>query len=177
MDRAAREGIPVTTVARMLLDLAEVVPRSQLARAFEEADRLGLLDVRAVEDVVERGRGRRGLRPVRALLADYRPAPTWTRSEFERCFARLLAEEGVPTPAFNAWVDEFEVDAVWRDKRLVVELDGWKHHRTRASFERDRSRDLVLKGGGYEVVRLTQRQLESTRAEVVTTLREKLDLG
>jgi very-short-patch-repair endonuclease len=165
----------VTTVARTLLDLAEVVSRPQLARAFEESDRLGLLDLRQIEDVVEQARGRHGLRPLRALLEQHRPTPAWTRSELERQFARLLAEEGISPPSFNTWVAGFEVDAVWRDRHLAVELDGWEYHRTRGSFELDRRRGLALTRDGYEVLRLSQRQLESTPADVVAALRERLD--
>ena len=164
----------MTTVARTLLDLAEVVPRTQLAAAFEAGDRREMLNLRAIEDVVERGWGRRGLRPLRRLLDEYRPTPAWTRSQLETRFARLCAGAAIPAPALNAWVEGFEVDAVWRDQRLVVELDSWEYHRTRAAFERDRERALALMRSGYDVVPLTQRQLESTPAEVVAALRERL---
>jgi very-short-patch-repair endonuclease len=64
-----------------------------------------------------------------------------------------------------------EVDAVWHDRRLVVELDGHEFHRTRAAFERDRIRDAKLQLAGYSVVRFTHRRLESAPAEVVHTVR------
>jgi REase_MTES_1575 len=173
-DRSLHEGIPVTTVARTLLDLAEVVPRRDLERAFEEAERLRLLDMRAIESLWQRSRGRRGLRPLGALLAVQHEPEQTTRSELERRFLRLCHDAGLPRPAVNLFVAGFEVDAVWQDKQLVVELDGHAYHRTRAAFERDRIRDAALQLAGYRVVRVTQRRLVSQPFAVAETVRALL---
>jgi very-short-patch-repair endonuclease len=159
-DRASHDRIPVTSVARTLLDLAEVVDRRRLERAFEAAERMRLLDLRAVEQVCERGRGRRGLRQLRALLPSLRPAPT-TRSDLERDFLDFCRDHELPIPTMNADVAGFEVDALWPQERLVVELDGFEFHRTRAAFERDRARDAAIQLAGHRVVRLTHRRLET----------------
>jgi hypothetical protein len=87
-DRAVADGIPVTTVARTLLDLAEVVRPDRLERAFEEAERLRVLDMSALTELCERSRGRRGLKAIRPLLERRtRPRPG-TRSELERDWER-----------------------------------------------------------------------------------------
>ena len=171
-DRARRAGIEVTTVARTLLDLAAVAPL-RLGRAVESAERLELFDLRDIRDVLRRCRGRRGAGRLRAALAIYEPMP-FTRSELERRFVRLVRRAGVPPPAMNAWVGRQEVDALWEDQRLVVELDGYESHRTRAAFERDRRRDADLRLAGYDVIRLTWRQVVDDGASVAALLRRRL---
>jgi hypothetical protein len=142
-DRTIKDGIPVTTVARTLLDLAEVVPYRRLERAFEAAERLELLDLSVLHAVFQRNVGRRGLKPLKALLAEHQgPAPV-TRSELERRFIDLCRESDLPVPALNRIVSGLEVDAIWPEQKLVVELDGYAFHNTRRAFERDRARDLA----------------------------------
>jgi hypothetical protein len=140
-------GIPVTTVARTLVDLAGTVPHDHLTRAIKEAERRRTFDLRAVEAAMARTRGRRGPghRAMREALAERRALEaTFTRSPLEDAFLPLLRNHGLPIPATNATVEGFEIDAVWRAKRVVVELDGWQDHGTRGAFERDRARDAIL---------------------------------
>jgi hypothetical protein len=173
-ERSVHDAIPVTSVARTLLDLAEVVDRRRLERAIEEVDRRGLFDLRAIQRVCERNRGRRGLRPLLTLLPSLAPAPE-TRSELERRFVHLCAEAGLPTPVMNAQVAGFEVDALWPRAGLVVELDGYAFHGTRAAFERDRAKDAALQVAGYRVLRLTHRRLTTEPATVEQLIRPLLD--
>jgi very-short-patch-repair endonuclease len=170
-DRTRRAGIPVTSVARTLLDLAEVIPKRRLERAVEEAERLRLFDLRAIDDVCERGTGRRGLGALRAAVEAQRPSAPFTRSELERILIDLCRENDLPRPLVNHWVCGFEVDAVWPEQRLVVEVDGYEFHRTRAAFERDRARDAALQVAGFRVLRFTRRGLERERDAVAPTLR------
>jgi REase_MTES_1575 len=173
-DGTERDGIPVTTVARTLLDLAEVVDGHRLARALEESERIGLFDMTAVLDVCARARGRRGLRPLRRALGAYVEPPPLIRSELERQFAALCRGAGLPRPAFNAIVEGMEVDAVWESYRLAVELDGRSFHATRAAFERDRRRDAALVVAGYRVLRISARRLREDRRGVIADLRRLL---
>lgn len=173
-DRILRDGIPVTSVARTLLDLAEVVPFRQLERAFEEAERLRVLDLPAIDQLCARSRGRRGLRPLGCLIAAAQPSVPATRSELERRFLCLCREAGLPTPSVNVLVAGLEVDAVWQSQRLVVELDGHAFHRSRAAFERDRIRDAALQLAGYRVLRLTYRRLEAEPGVLAETVRSLL---
>ncbi len=168
-DRAERDGIPVTSVARTLLDLAGVVRRRQLERAVETAERHGLFDLHAMERLLASGRGRRGVRMLRSVLRDYREPP-FTRSELERMFIALCRGAGLPPPVTNLWVAGGEADATWPDHRLVVELDSRGYHATRAAFERDRRRDTDLQLAGYRVLRVTHRRLEQEPADVAAAV-------
>ena len=111
-DRTVRDGIPVTSVARTLLDLADVVDSRRLERALEEADRLRLLDARQLGRVLERANGRRQRKRLASLLAAVRPAPH-TRSELERRFIDVIRAAGLPRPLVNATVMGYEVDMLW----------------------------------------------------------------
>jgi hypothetical protein len=173
-DGAVRDGIPVTSVARTLLDLAKVVRPEQLDRALEAAERLALFDLSAVKRLIARSHGRHGLRALNAALGDYR-TPAFTRSELERRFLDVCEQAGLPRPAANLFIAGAEVDMSWPDHRLVVELDGHDSHRTRAAFERDRVRDASLQLAGYRVLRITHRRLEAEPAEVIGALRRLLD--
>lgn len=172
-DRTQRGGLPVTTVARTLFDFAEFVGFKRLESAWEEADRLNLLQLSAVERVCERGYGRRALRPIRRLLAKTR-APTITRSPLEDQFAAFCHERHLPPPVFNTMVLGFEIDALWPRQQLAVELDSWEFHRHRAAFERDRARDTALLAAGYRVLRVTDRRLKSDAVALASELRQLL---
>jgi hypothetical protein len=173
-DAAIRDGIPVTAVARTLLDLAEVLRPRQLERAVDEAERLRMFDLNAIQSLCRRSPGRHGLRPLIALLGETFDAPPATKSELERMFFGLCRDGGLPLPVANAWVAGVEVDAHWPGTDLVVELDGYAFHRTRGAFERDHARDLRLQLAGYRVLRLTYGQLTGERAEVTATIRALL---
>jgi very-short-patch-repair endonuclease len=170
-----RNGIPVTTVARTLFDLAEVLDLQQLRRAWEEADRLGLLRLAAIERLCEQGYGRRALRPIRRLLGEAR-APTYTRSPLEDRFAEFYREHlaDLPEPHTNVLILDHEVDAYWPSHRLVVEMDSWEFHSHRAAFERDRARDAKMQAAGYRVIRLTHRRLHDEPASVARELQAML---
>lgn len=174
-DRAVVAAIPVTSVARTLFDLAEVVDEENLARAFEEADRLRLLEIRALEEVCARGHGRRALRPIRRLIAAARE-PAYTRSHLEDRFVVFCRDHSLPPPTTNHSVEDLEVDAFWPRERLIVELDGYAYHRHRAAFERDRVRDAAHQAAGYRVVRLTHRRLEDEPSEVASQIRRLLSV-
>lgn len=159
-ERDEIDGIPVTSVARTLLDLADVVPTRHLQRTFEEAQRLGKLDGAALTATLARCRNRRGHRQLTELLATIHQ-PRYTRSELEALFLDLCREAGLPEPAVNIWLPEAdgEVDFLWRDQRLVVELDSRGFHSDPAAFERDRERDTKLQRAGYRVIRITHHRL------------------
>lgn len=158
------DGIPVTTVPRTLLDLATVLDRRQLERAIHEVEFRRLWDTLSLADLVERHPRRPGTRTIRAILADLRHGLKLTRNEFEAAFLALVEEAGLPLPEINASFDlggqTIEVDALWREQRLAVELDGGAAHRTRLRFETDRERDRRLQVAGWRVIRITPWQLE-----------------
>jgi very-short-patch-repair endonuclease len=172
-DLTERDRFPCTTVARTLFDLAEVIPFDALKGAAEEADRLRLLRLRELEEACERGHGRRALRPVRRLIVELRP-PDEGRSPLEIRFAAFVREHRLPFPVQNADVLGNEVDALWPEAKLIVELDSWEHHGHRAAFERDRARDPKLMIAGYRTIRVTHRRLDREAAELADEIRQLL---
>lgn len=155
-----RDEIPVTTVARTLPDLAEVVPVKQLERAVEEAERLRVFDREAVDSLCAQMSGRHGIRPLRIVLGRYEPVSQLTRSELERRFLELCRGAEIPLPQVNTQVAGYEVDTCWTDRYLIVELDGHEFYSSRSAFEADRIRDADLQLAGYAVIRITHRRLE-----------------
>jgi predicted transcriptional regulator of viral defense system len=172
-ERRVRDAIPVTSVARTLLDVAETEPR-RLTRAWDEAERQGLLDVREVEIACERGFGRRGLKHVKPLLAERTRVVADTRRELEARFFDLCRAYGLPLPSCNVLVEGFLVDALWPHQGVIVELDSWEFHHDRRAFERDRERDAVLQVAGYRVIRITWRRLHDDPAGVAALIRRLL---
>ena len=175
-ERWEHEAIPITSVARTLLDLAAIVSAPALARAVERAVILELFDLRPMEATIARHPRHAGVPRLHAVLDGYRP-DVLTRSELEAAFLQLCAEHAIPAPAVNALVEGYEVDFSWRRHRLVVETDSHRHHGTRAAFERDRSRDADLTRAGHRVVRFTDRQVAREPVRVAETVRALLEGG
>jgi very-short-patch-repair endonuclease len=96
--------------------------------------------------------------------------PALTRSDAEILARDLIRRAHLPQPESNVRIEGHEVDLVWRDHRLVVEIDSWAFHSMRSSFERDRRRDQLLVGKGWRVIRITARQLTYEPERVVATL-------
>jgi very-short-patch-repair endonuclease len=174
-DRGEREGIPVTSVARTLMDLAIRLRADQLDRRLERAEELGILDVAGIEALLARAGGHRGRGRLGRALALYQPDPAFTRSRFEKLFRRFVREAGLPAPSMNFNVAGFELDAYWPEHRFVVELDLYETHGSRAAFERDRLRQEELKLLGIEMIRVTRPRLEREPDVVIRNLATLLE--
>lgn len=159
------------------LDLAALLDEHRLARAAERAEALRLASPTSLADLVGRYPRRTGVAALRKLVEADRVAATRTRSQFERRFLTLLDAEGLPRPLVNERIDTIEADFTWITERLIVELDGFETHGTRAAFERDRARDRALQAAGWRVVRVTWRQLHAAPNEIVAALRALLGGG
>jgi very-short-patch-repair endonuclease len=172
------DGIPATTVARTLFDLAAVVPPHRLRRAINEAEYRRRGNARTLRSLVDRYPGRRGVRALRAILAERGIGRTRTRSELEDRFTQFLRNRDLPPAEPNATLvladRTLEVDQLWRTARLVVELDGRAAHASESGFERDRERDRALVVAGWTVVRVTWRQLHDHPERLATELRSLL---
>ncbi len=177
VDVRTRDGLPLTAPARTLLDLAEVLTARELRWAVEEARVQRLVAPGDLRSVVERHPRRRGVARLRAALAAAAGGPSLTRSEAERRFAELVAAARLPAPALNVRVGRHEVDALWREQRLIVEVDGYAFHAGREAFERDRRRDAELQASGFVVTRLTWRQITGEPAAVAALLSRLLALA
>lgn len=159
------EGIPVTTLARTLLDLADVLSEQDLERAIHESEYLRLFDLTALIAVVGANPGRRGAK----LLKAAEGPPEMTKSQLEKRFLAIVDRHRLPRPQVNARIEGYEVDFAWPEAKLIVETDGFAAHGTRKAFETDRLRDRHLARAGFHTIRLTPRSL-SYEAEIVADL-------
>jgi very-short-patch-repair endonuclease len=168
-DLTTKHGIPVTTPARTLIDLADVLTRRQLERALDEAAYLRL----DLSDLQPRP-GRRGSGVLAEVLERHKPGTTRTRTKLEERMLSLCHRFRLPTPEVNATIEGYEVDFVWRHERLIVETDGWAAHGTRSAFERDRRRDADLLAAGWRVLRVSHERLEREPEWVARRIAEAL---
>ena len=168
-DVTVRDGIPVTTVERTLLDLAAVLPIRDLAKTIDRAERLELFDLASVEEILGRSQGVRGAAALQRAIAAWSPRHTW--SELEDLHFELVSSAGLDLPQLNVPVEgeryTHVVDAYWPDRKLVVQLDGFVHHRTRRDRERDAGIDADLELAGNRVVRLTWGDVTTRRARTL----------
>jgi very-short-patch-repair endonuclease len=169
-EAVVRDGIPVTTVARTLLDLADVLPTQAVKRAIDEAEYRGRFDLTSLIAVVENNPGRRGAK----VLALARQPLQRTRSDLEQDFLAFCRRHRLPRPTVGAAIAGYEVDFAWPDARLILETDGLAAHRTRRAFEDDRIRDRRTLRAGYHTIRLTDRALRHDQQEVARDLRDLL---
>jgi very-short-patch-repair endonuclease len=171
------DGIPVTSVARTYLDLAELLTPPRLIDVLEAGQRQNKLDVAAIEAVIARNPGRHGIRPLQAAIAELTDAPPLLQSELERAFRALIRAHGLPQPQYNVYVEDELVDAVWPEHRLVVEVDGWNYHRTKRSFAKDRRRDRKLLRARWRAARFTGDEVTLEGDGVAAELSELLGDG
>jgi predicted transcriptional regulator of viral defense system len=172
-DTTTHHGIPITSVARTLLDLAATTRPDRLERALAQAERLQLYDHTAIADVLSRSKGHRGRA---ALTRATAKEPKLTRSELEATFLTLVRRAGLPEPQANLSLaapdhPRLDPDFYWPAYRLIVETDGWETHGTRAAFKRDRRRDAALVASGWRVMRFSYDDVAYDAATVIDRLR------
>jgi hypothetical protein len=154
-ERLRRYGIVVTTPARTIVDLADVVSRRRtLERAVDEAQYLGL-DWRPAAP----RQGRKGSGLLSSVLADHEPGSTRTRSELEEIFLVLCDSRGFPRPEVNVGIEGYECDFVWREQRVIVETDGEAAHSTNRARQRDPVKDADLQIAGWRLLRSSSLRL------------------
>ena len=153
-DATTHYGIKVTTPARTLVDLADALSPNQLTRALNEAQVLRLTTPQELTTLLTRYPGRRTSQLTPELNA------TATRSHLEDRFVRFLKRHDLPLPELNQRIAGHEVDAVYRQQRLVIELDSRQFHTTPNAFERDRDRDADLLNAGFSTLRITDHRLK-----------------
>jgi hypothetical protein len=163
-ERTRHNGLPTTTLEQALLDFAAVAPPDRIRHVLANADYHQMLNLPALQVIV--GSGRRGSTKLRNAIRSHEPKLAHTRSRLERLFIPLCERAGIPLPDFNVQIEGVLVDAVWREQKLVVELDGRDNHSSWAQIQNDRSKELRLRRGGIDVVRYGTRQIEEERALV-----------
>jgi putative AbiEi antitoxin of type IV toxin-antitoxin system/uncharacterized protein DUF559 len=160
-DLTVQFGIRVTSPARTLLDCVPRLGDAALVRAVNDARLSTYLHMPQLTEVVARFRRHPGAARLAPLLGDT-GGPT--RSPLEDAFLPFCERFGLPTPEINTIVCGYEVDALFRAERLIVELDGYKFHSDRVTFESDRERDAHTLANGYLTVRITKERLEGDPA-------------
>jgi very-short-patch-repair endonuclease len=171
------DGIPVTTPARTYLDLAEVLNLARLIDLLEAGQRQDKLDVDAVHAVVARNPGRHGITALRAAIAELTDDPPLIQSPLEQAFREIIRSHNLPEPQFNVYVEGELVDVVWREHRLVVEIDSWGFHRGKRSFEDDRRRGNKLLRARWRLARFTDPQVMFHPDDVGAELSDLLSDG
>jgi very-short-patch-repair endonuclease len=178
-DTTTVDGIPCTSPARTIFDLAGVVPRRHVERAMEQADAERVLDLRKLSAVLECNRHARGAKVVAAILAGYRGDQP-TESDLEELLLSLCREARLPLPERQFYVDPGDgepmvrADFAWPAAKLIVETDSDRYHRTRNAFESDRRRDQRLMLAGWRVIRITYRQLKFERGRIAKLIADAL---
>jgi Transcriptional regulator, AbiEi antitoxin/Protein of unknown function (DUF559) len=180
-DITHRRRIRCTSLARTLLDLAAVVDRRALERAVDRAEELRAFDLIAIQAVLERHPGRRGSRPLRGVLGGY-SGPSLTRSEAEERMLALIDEAALPRPSTNAWIalengSGYSADFLWRQPRLIVEVDGRTYHAKRKALVSDRRRDRRLALAGFETRRYAASEVIDDPDHVAAEIRAFLHLS
>lgn len=163
-----RDGVPVTSVACTLVDLAAVIDRRELEAAVNEADKLDLVDPEELRAALDQLKRRPGVAALRRLLD--RRTFTLTASELERRFLPLARSAGLTTPQAGVYVNGFKVDFYWPELGLIVETDGLRYHRTPAQQARDRVRDQAHAAAGLTPLRFTHAQVRFEPRHVQATL-------
>jgi hypothetical protein len=179
-ERTVLEGIPITTVARTIFDLASVLDLGALARVVEEAEKQHLASPLSLPQTLERHRGERGAGRLRAVLDGAGYGKGVTDRELEELFVAFVVEHSLPHPELNADLlvegALLRPDCLWRERRVIVELQSVEHHANRWALTRDASRFRRLQIAGYTVVAVTWAQLHDPeeRARLAADLRRLL---
>jgi hypothetical protein len=175
-DATCVSNIPCTTIARTLLDLADVISRRPLERAVDQAEILEVFDLRALEDQLDRNASRPAAAVVRSILREHHIGSTPTVNDLEEAMLALTRAAGLPDPQVNSWVDLgdgeplIQADFVWRAQKVVLETDGRRVHGTAQARERDPRRDQRLTVAGWRPLRTTWRQVMRRSRELQATL-------
>jgi very-short-patch-repair endonuclease len=166
-------GIRVTTPARTLLDLAPRLSARALEQAIALAEHAEVMTRSDLVALLERRAGHRGSRAVRAVLCSDAPL-AMTRSPAEELVLRHLRSTSLPQPEPNAALLGLEVDFLWRQQRFVLEVDGYRYHRSARGYHTDRRRDAVLIAHGYRVMRITWKQITEEPVATMVSLAQGL---
>jgi very-short-patch-repair endonuclease len=163
-------GVPVTNVARTIADYGRVGGTRELERAVDQAVSESLVTVEALQKAAAARPSSRGPAALGRLLAAAERFDSVTASMLEEEFVTVVRAGGLPMPALNQRIEGMKVDAVWPPQRVVVELDGYRWHRTRARQENDRAREAKLRRAGWLPIRYSKRQVFEEPLLVVSDL-------
>jgi len=172
-DHRVRQGLPVMSPPRVLLDLVPIIGTRDIERAIDRmlVERVGSLG--QLQELLRRAGRHAGRAVLQDIVSGYTTS-TFTRSEAEERFLALVRRGGLPHPLVNAKRLGYEIDFFWPDHGVAVEIDGFAFHRTRDRFEDDHERDRKLRKAGITVIRVTWGQLEREPAAVLVDVAQAL---
>jgi len=173
-DIAEVDGIAVTSLAWTVVDFAGVANQGQVRSMLEALERRRLYIGRELDELLKRTPNRKGAKTTRAAIAEITGPAPWHQSRLEETFHDLIRGSDIPDYEANVFVESELVDALWRQERVIVELDGFAYHKSRAQFEKDRRRDAKLQVAGYKVLRITQQRLQNEPEAVLAEIRALL---
>ncbi|HTX31430.1 MAG TPA: type IV toxin-antitoxin system AbiEi family antitoxin domain-containing protein [Solirubrobacteraceae bacterium] len=168
LPRIRHNGLPTTTLPQTFLDLAATEPLRTVRRALAKADYARILNLPAIQAAL--GPGRLGTPKLRTALRDHDPRLARTKSQNEVLFLEIIEAAGLPMPETNVYIAGWEVDALWREQRIAVEIDGPGNHRSPAQVRRDRRKELALRKHGLTPIRYSDEQLRESRGEIIAEL-------
>jgi hypothetical protein len=171
-DVTRERGVPTTSRARTLLDIAPRLTAKQLRRLVNDERREGRVRPTALQDIVTRNPRHAGAKLLKPFAETIQNA---TNSDFEDDFLAFTDKYGLPTPQINVWLDGKQVDAYFPEHQLIVETDGWEFHNDRQAFEDDRERDAENLRHGRSTVRITKDRLTGESDREAARLKEILD--
>lgn len=166
VERTRRDGLPITTMARTLLDLAATEPTRVVEQALDGADTQRILDVAAIEAIAPPGCGRPGAPHLWNVIRTHHPGTTITKSMKEEAMLEICRDHGLPRPTLNDHVEAWEVDFVWRAHRFAVEVQSTAFHATSQRIARDATKEADLLIAGWQVLHVADRQLVYEREQV-----------
>jgi very-short-patch-repair endonuclease len=169
-ETTTRHGIPTTTPARTILDMAAGLTQSRLERLLDQAEILELTDYPSLDALARAHPGHHGSAKLQRALVTHYAGTNLTASDLEILFKQLCHDHGLPRPRVNELVASKQVDFLFHQQRLIVETDSWRYHKTRRAFEDDRARDVLTSRAGYHTLRFTDRQLERDPDAVATAI-------
>jgi very-short-patch-repair endonuclease len=166
----SRNGLRVSSVPRMLIELANSESQAELERLITEAVRRRLINLPALDRALHEHQRRPGMAKLKRALRDYRPRPD-RKSDLERAFDRHIKDTDIPPPERNVYIGGWEIDCYWPEFKLVVELDGRNYHSSLADMERDRKKDADLLKLGIGTFRITDLRFELEPDQILADLR------
>jgi len=171
-------AIPITTVPRTIFDLARESTPQTIESCLRQCEYLRLYDALSIRDLLQRYPRRRGNRAIRTALAKLEETPGEVNEGLEERFLAFLDTFALLRPELNAWLEaqghRYKVDCLWREAKLIAELDSWQAHGTRSSFQSDKTRDRHLLLAGYRTTRIAAVHLDQEPELLAGDLRRLL---
>lgn len=164
--------MPMTPIEQILVGTAPLVSFPGLRRAVALADKRGLL---SLDELWELGRsGVRGSVLIRSALEVHMPELAETKSPLEDRFLLFCERFEIEIPRPNFEIAGYEVDAVWPELKLAVELDGREEHGTPAAVVVDRRRELAIRRAGFQLIRYGSEQIDYQATATARDLRDAM---